>query len=185
MYTKESRVVPLSYLIFFTAIHFTNLSTYSKTMDSDRWNMAWILQSRPSREQQQEEATHNATPSTAATATPNRYQHDIEQALAMRKSMAQPQPQSSSNSNNNSSAREDDVRLGFVGLDQAEEQAQQGNLSEALRLYELSIELLIRFLRGTTHYKSTATTANSTPAAGQNSNIDLTTDPTRVGTSVY
>jgi hypothetical protein len=58
------------------------------------------------------------------------------------------------------------VRLGFVGLEQAEEQAQEGNLSEALRLYELSIELLIHFLLDTKSPFSSPT-ATAAATAGQ------------------
>jgi ATP-dependent 26S proteasome regulatory subunit len=146
-------------------------------MDSDRWNLnkAWSLRSKPSREEQEE-----ATTSAAATSSRNRYQHDMEQAKAMRKSMAGASLTSSSNINSSSSSREDDVRLGFVGLEQAEEQAQKGNLSEALRLYELSIELLIHFLRDTKSPSSSPAAAGTTTAAGQDSHIDRTTVEARI-----
>lgn len=143
----------------------------SFTMDPDRWNMPWSLKSKPSREQQEDENSKDAATS-AALSNPNRYQHDMEQAMAMRKSML-------GTSKNNSSTTEDDVRLGFVGLEEAEEQAKQGNLSEALRLYELAIELLILFLRDT---KSPSTSPSNAAAttAGNNNNIDRTTVEARI-----
>jgi ATP-dependent 26S proteasome regulatory subunit len=125
-------------------------TTLLRTMDSDRWSMAWALQSKPSSPSsstRQQESRKSAPSPLPVPVVVNRYQHDMEQAKAMRKSVKSTAASNSNSNSNASISREEDVRLGFLGLEQAEEQAEKGNLSEALRLYELSIELLIRFLR--------------------------------------
>jgi SpoVK/Ycf46/Vps4 family AAA+-type ATPase len=65
----------------------------------------------------------------------NRYKSDVEQANAMKRTVTKRAPSP------------DDVRLALNGLDQAEAHCQQNKLPAALKLYELSLELLIRVLK--------------------------------------
>jgi ATPase family associated with various cellular activities (AAA) len=46
-----------------------------------------------------------------------------------------------------SGVNEDDLRLGLDGLERAAQHQQSGKLTSSLRLYELSIELLLKYLR--------------------------------------
>lgn len=64
---------------------------------------------------------------------PNRYQSDVEQAQAMRSSQR-------------NATNESIVLLGLQGLDEAD-RLREADLNEALKLYELSLEVLIRFLK--------------------------------------
>ena len=108
--------------------------------------------------------------------TVNRFQHDVEQAKLMRRNMdkrkQQQQQQQQQNDNtiintttNNSNnskndsivSTESDVRLGLDGLDQASILLRNGRTREAFKISELSIELLIDYLRSdpTTQISST------------------------------
>ena len=76
----------------------------------------------------------------------SRYAHDMAQANLMRGA-------SSSSASRRSSAKQskeltaDDKRLGLQGLERAQTYRRQGDLEAALKLYELSLELLIRYLK--------------------------------------
>lgn len=72
----------------------------------------------------------------------DRYQHDVEQAKLMRRGMKKHQQERRKND-----VTEYDVRMGLDGLDQADNLRRQGRTREALKVSQLSIELLIHFLR--------------------------------------
>ena len=67
----------------------------------------------------------------------DRYQHDIELAKAMRHGMEKRKKEIS----------ESDVLLGLDGLDQADILREKGEFHRALKISELSLELLIEFLK--------------------------------------
>ena len=66
-----------------------------------------------------------------------RYQHDMEIAKAMRQGMQK----------RKQGITEADVLLGLQGLDEAENLLEKGDLKQALKISELSLELLIEFLK--------------------------------------
>jgi SpoVK/Ycf46/Vps4 family AAA+-type ATPase len=68
----------------------------------------------------------------------SRYQHDVEQALAMQGRQPSKVPRS---------LTDEDIRLGLSGLDEAERLRDNDNLRGALRSYELAIELLLKCLK--------------------------------------
>jgi SpoVK/Ycf46/Vps4 family AAA+-type ATPase len=75
----------------------------------------------------------------------DRYKSDMEQAAAMRRGMEKRrQLEPSSNSNEISEA---DVLLGLKGLDEADSLRERGDLQKALKVSEMSLELLIEFLK--------------------------------------
>jgi SpoVK/Ycf46/Vps4 family AAA+-type ATPase len=79
----------------------------------------------------------------------SRYAHDVEQAKLMRRGMEKrkQQQQHQQPSKHGKEITESDVLLGLHGLDQAESLRKQGRVREALKISELSIELLIQFLK--------------------------------------
>jgi spastin len=79
--------------------------------------------------------------------TSNRYAHDVEQAKLMRRGMEKRKQQQQQSINHGKEITETDVRLGLDGLDQADTLRRQGRTREALKISELSIELLIQFLK--------------------------------------
>lgn len=70
----------------------------------------------------------------------DRYKLDMEQALAMRGRLGAP-------SSSSRQVTSEDVKLALAGLDQAGVYREAKKLSQALKLYELSLELLIKVLR--------------------------------------
>jgi SpoVK/Ycf46/Vps4 family AAA+-type ATPase len=95
-------------------------------MDHERWNSALSLS--------HSEAAAGASRPQEKAVTIGRYKQDIDQANAMRRSP------------NNKTTTPDDVILGMNGLDEADRLCECGELESALKLYELALELLIRFL---------------------------------------
>ena len=95
--------------------------------------------------------------------TVNRFQHDVEQAKLMRRNMDKRKQQQqqqqhdntfintttnhSNSKNDRKLSTESDVRLGLDGLDQASILLRNGRTREAFKISELSIELLINYLR--------------------------------------
>ncbi|KAG7342277.1 cell division control protein [Nitzschia inconspicua] len=77
--------------------------------------------------------------------TNDRYQHDVEQAKRMREGMEKRKQQQ--RKQQQKELTEADIELAFEGLEQVDALRQQGNIQQALKTSELSIELLIRFLR--------------------------------------
>ncbi|KAL3909749.1 MAG: hypothetical protein SGARI_002442 [Bacillariaceae sp.] len=69
----------------------------------------------------------------------NRYDHDVKQAKMMRQGMQKRKQLKE--------ITEADIELAFEGLETSETLRQEGKLSEALKISELSIELLIQFLK--------------------------------------
>jgi SpoVK/Ycf46/Vps4 family AAA+-type ATPase len=70
----------------------------------------------------------------------NRYEHDVQQAKMMREGMEKRKQQCKE-------ITEADIELAFEGLETSESLRQEGKLTEALKISELSIELLIKFLK--------------------------------------
>lgn len=94
----------------------------------------------------------------------NRYAHDIQQAKAMRRSQRGFGGGGSGKSNSERSVDKDDkkrltlddVQLALKGLEEAESQRDNNdNKQSALRLYELSLEVLILFLKDDENCKRT------------------------------
>jgi len=88
-----------------------------------------------------------AEPSTAHDASKkeveiDRYKHDVEQANAMRKKLS-----TATDSTSSRSLSTEDVNLALRGLQDADRYRKSGKLESALKLYELSLELLLIFLR--------------------------------------
>jgi ATP-dependent 26S proteasome regulatory subunit len=81
----------------------------------------------------------------AAGYTNDRYRHDVEQAKLMRKGMEKRKQQQQQQQQKE--LTEADIDLAFEGLDQVDSLRQQGKIQEALKISELSIELLIQLLR--------------------------------------
>jgi len=81
----------------------------------------------------------------------DRFQHDLEQAKLMRKGMEmrrqQQQQQQQQQKRNRNELTEANVRLGLQGLDKAVSLRQMGRKREALEISEMSIELLIEYLK--------------------------------------
>ncbi|MGK3736453.1 MAG: SpoVK/Ycf46/Vps4 family AAA+-type ATPase [Bacillariaceae sp.] len=101
-------------------------------------------------------ANPNIVPIIDDKFTVDRFQHDVEQAKLMRKNMDKRKQQQHeniniiNNSNNNNDSKlitESDVRLGLDGLDQASILLRNGRTREAFKISELSIELLIDYLK--------------------------------------
>lgn len=116
------------------------------------------------------------TSTAAADAGVDRYQHDLKQARAMQQqstttSKRQLSPSSSTSTASSRALSENDVHLAYRGLADADAQRDDGKFEEALKLYELSIELLIRYLKD---LKITA------PNATSSSLVDATAIEARV-----
>jgi SpoVK/Ycf46/Vps4 family AAA+-type ATPase len=103
----------------------------------------------------------NIVPITDDKFTVDRFQHDVEQAKLMRRNMDKRKQQqqqqqnddtiiNTTNNNNNNDSKlitESDARLGLDGLDQASILLRNGRIREAFKISELSIELLIDYLK--------------------------------------
>lgn len=79
--------------------------------------------------------------------TVNRFQHDIEQAKMMRRDMDKRKQQQQQQLRERNEPTEAEVRLGLEGLDEAVVLKRMGRTREALDISELSIELLIGYLK--------------------------------------
>jgi ATPase family associated with various cellular activities (AAA) len=84
----------------------------------------------------------------------SRTNHDMAQAKLMRSMRSRSRDETGSGSGLRNPAafaasgvNEDDLRLGLDGLERAAQHQQSGKLTSSLRLYELSIELLLKYLR--------------------------------------
>lgn len=81
----------------------------------------------------------------------DRYQHDMEQAKLIRKGMKkhhhQQQEQHQERTRKKEDVTESDVLLALDGLDQADDFQRRGRIREALKVSQLSMELLIHFLQ--------------------------------------
>jgi len=94
---------------------------------------------------QHEEQTR---PSSSSEVTrDSRYAHDMAQAKLMRGGGARSSSARRVVSPKSTELTEEDYRLGIQGLERAQMYRRQGDLQEALKLYELSIELLLRYLK--------------------------------------
>ncbi|KAL3897956.1 MAG: hypothetical protein SGARI_006791, partial [Bacillariaceae sp.] len=98
-----------------------------------------------------DEKKKNASPTSTSTSyggggySANRYQHDVQQAKLMRQGMDKRKQQQQQQTTK--PLTEADIQLAFDGLDTSESLRQEGNVTEALKISELSIELLIQFLK--------------------------------------
>lgn len=84
--------------------------------------------------------------------TVDRFQHDVEQAKTMRRAMDKRKQQQKEHQQPNqlrdrNEPTESEVRLGLDGLDEAVVLRRMGRTEDALKISELSIELLIRYLK--------------------------------------
>jgi ATP-dependent 26S proteasome regulatory subunit len=77
----------------------------------------------------------------------SRYPADMEQARMMKTRPSSSRADYDDGDERSPALTADDVQLGLRGLDQAEEYAASGQLESALKLYNLSLELLILFLK--------------------------------------
>jgi SpoVK/Ycf46/Vps4 family AAA+-type ATPase len=77
----------------------------------------------------------------------DRYQYDMEQAKLLRKGMKKHQPPHDRIVKRKEEVTESDVLLALDGLDQADSFQRQGRIREALKVSQLSMELLIHFLQ--------------------------------------
>jgi fidgetin-like protein 1 len=139
-------------------------------MDSDRWETAMALQrnaSNTSSSSSKEEGKGGYSSSTKKTnkrddniasssSNRSRYASDMEQARAMKRAAVVADSKRNVYKNNNrtsssSSSRRlltaHDISLGMTGLEKAGDLARNGELAEAMKIYELSLELLIRYLQ--------------------------------------
>lgn len=99
-------------------------------MDQERWNWSIFRQ-------QGLAAKQGADNSSEAGTKIDRYKHDMEQAIAMK---------SSKISRGFHELTKDDVVLGMNGLDHARACKERNELNSALKVYESSLELLIKIL---------------------------------------
>jgi ATP-dependent 26S proteasome regulatory subunit len=106
------------------------------SLDHGRWTAAAATMKSSAKKES------TSPPSNQVPPPVDRYKYDMMQAEAMRAKLRRP-----SESRQGRVEEEDDVRLGLRGLDEADALQERGELKEALRLYELSIDLLLRFLR--------------------------------------
>jgi ATP-dependent 26S proteasome regulatory subunit len=114
-------------------------------MDQERWNLAQTLQQLSSYTGSTRTMNHETSdgePGGGGEICKNsRYRSDMEQALAMKADKT-----SKRFTNTSKEMRPDDVILGLSGLDQAFAFKEKRQYQSALKLYELSLELLIKFL---------------------------------------
>eukprot|EP00531_Pseudo-nitzschia_arenysensis_P017976 CAMPEP_0116131636 /NCGR_PEP_ID=MMETSP0329-20121206/9114_1 /TAXON_ID=697910 /ORGANISM="Pseudo-nitzschia arenysensis, Strain B593" /LENGTH=614 /DNA_ID=CAMNT_0003626085 /DNA_START=99 /DNA_END=1943 /DNA_ORIENTATION=- len=91
----------------------------------------------------------NIVPLVDEKFTVDRFQHDLEQAKMMRKAMdkRKQQQREEKQVSERKEPTESEVRLGLDGLDEAVVLRRMGRTEEALDISELSIELLIGYLR--------------------------------------
>jgi SpoVK/Ycf46/Vps4 family AAA+-type ATPase len=75
-----------------------------------------------------------------------KYNHDLEQARMMQQGLTR-KKQQQKQQRDPKELTESDIRLGLDGLDQADDLRSRGRVREALKVSELALELLIRFLR--------------------------------------
>ena len=86
----------------------------------------------------------------------NRYVHDMEQAEAMRRSLRRlgsDARQTTSSTSDENRLTLEDIELAFRGLEEAKSERDCGNHQNALRLYQLSLEVLILFLKDEENFK--------------------------------
>lgn len=120
-------------LISFLRITFDFRQYNSGThMDDVRWQSASLLIASS------EIHSNNRHKVTMA----ERYKYDLEQAQVMSRKLSKPASVPAASVNK-------DVELGLQGLEDAEALAGNGSFEEALGLYELAIELLLKCLRST------------------------------------
>jgi len=79
-----------------------------------------------------------------------RYAHDMAQAELMRGGARSSGGSRTTSPKSMAELTADDYRLGIQGLEKAQSYRRQGDLEAALKLYELSIELLLRYIKGGT-----------------------------------
>lgn len=94
----------------------------------------------------------NAVPLIDEKFSVDRFQHDVEQAKIMRRAMDKrkqqlKEQQQQHQQRDRREPTESEVRLGLDGLDEAVVLRQMGQTKEALEISELSIELLIEYLK--------------------------------------
>jgi SpoVK/Ycf46/Vps4 family AAA+-type ATPase len=77
----------------------------------------------------------------------DRYQHDLNQAIAMRGGDSHLRASTNNLSSFKAESLSKDIELGYIGLDEADAFRIAGKRKESLKLYELSLELLIRVLK--------------------------------------
>lgn len=112
-------------------------------MDHDKWVAQSCSGSLEGTDSKEESVTsRSSTPTkkqSKSVETSNRYVHDMAQAKLMRRLRP--------TAGESSDVTAEDLSLGLKGLDQAKAYQRKGQLEESLKLYELSIELLIRYLK--------------------------------------
>ena len=115
-------------------------------MDQDRWTSFALLEAIMGKEN-----VAASKPASSNSVANDRYKSDMEQAVKMRRDMEKRrQLESSSNrvaTNCSNEISEADVRLGLKGLDEADSLRERGDLPKALKISEMSLELLIDFLK--------------------------------------
>lgn len=84
----------------------------------------------------------------------DRYQHDLNQAIAMRGGDSRLRSSKNTISSPEADSLSKDIDLGYKGLEEADTFRIAGRLDKALKLYELSLELLIRVLKTVRDVKS-------------------------------
>jgi len=91
----------------------------------------------------------NVVPLVDEKFTVDRFQHDVEQAKLMRRGMdkRKQQQQQQYQQRERKEPTESEVRLGLDGLDEAVVLRRMGQTKDALEISELSIELLIEYLK--------------------------------------
>lgn len=90
----------------------------------------------------------NVVPLVDEKVTVDRFQHDVEQAKLMRRGMdKRKQQQQQYQQRDRKEPTESEVRLGLDGLDEAVVLRRMGQTKDALEISELSIELLIEYLK--------------------------------------
>jgi hypothetical protein len=77
----------------------------------------------------------------------DRYQHDLNQAIAMRGGDSHLRASTNNLSSFKAESLSKDIELGYIGLDEADAFRIAGKRKESLKLYELCLELLIRVLK--------------------------------------
>lgn len=93
-------------------------------------------------------ANHNAVPLVDEKFAHNRFQHDVEQAKMMRRGMEKRKQQKEQQRNkSNNEPTEANVRMAIEGLDEAVVLKRMGRTKDALEMSQLSIELLIGYLK--------------------------------------
>lgn len=123
-------------------------------MDHEKWLSEVMLsatKSTDSNSTTKKSAGVTPKPQPEADATSkrdSRFVHDMAQAELMRGARSSGGSRTTSPKSTTAELTDDDYRLGIQGLERAQSFRRQGDLEAALKLYELSIELLLRYLRG-------------------------------------